>query len=131
MRLGRFDHRDIRDAAACQSCRNRQPTGAATDDDHVARFERERVQSGVDRALDGVLDWHQRPLDDLLLHRLDRIVDCLQRRWLDLAPRGRRQHRLVGEGSLGPEEADAHAALPGWWRSALQCQAQGLVRGRA
>ena len=73
------------------------------------RVGRERVERDVDRALERVLDRHERGVDGAVLHRHHGVVERRQRDRLGARGAVRVEQRLVAEGALGPEIADAHA----------------------
>src|SRR3954453_4458112 len=78
------------------------------DDGDVARLDRERVERRVHRALERVLDRHERALDVDAVDGHDGVVDGRRTDGVErMRPGGER--RLLAEGPRGAEERD----LPG------------------
>ena len=88
------------------------------DDLQLARA-REQIERDADRAVEGVLDRHDRPFDLAGAQLHDGVVDRLQRHRLDGAGSGAGQQRLLAEGALGPQVADPWNACRGHSGEAL------------
>ena len=70
----------------------------------VRRLERERVEHGVDAALERVLDRRERPLDPPFLHREHDVAQRRERHGLRVGRR--RGQRLVADGAGRAEVGD-------------------------
>jgi hypothetical protein len=68
----------------------------------VARLEHERVEGGAHRALEGILDRHERLLDLSFLDRDHAVVNRGKWHWLDLRPVDRGKQGLFAESAFGP-----------------------------
>ncbi len=76
---------------------------------HVLGLHGQRVKGGVDRALERVLDRHQRALDGAEVDRHHRVVDRgLGNQVEPVLAGGGADQRLLGEGPLRSEIGDAH-----------------------
>ena len=78
------------------------------EDRDVLGLHRERVERGVDRTFERVLDRDQRALDGPEMDGHHGVVDRRIRNRVKLAAGGRREQRLLSPGALGAEVGDAH-----------------------
>ena len=79
-----------------------------SEDRDVLGLHRERIEGGVDGALERVLDRHQGPLDGAEVDRHHGVVDRRVRNEVELLPGRGADQGLLGEGPLGTEVRGAH-----------------------
>ncbi len=101
------------------------------DDPQPSLLAAQQIQRDADRAVQRVLDRHERPLHLTAFEREDRVVDRPQRHRLDCAGLDAGQQRLLAEGALGPEVADARALAARGALSPLTVRRHRLAPGRA
>ena len=81
------------------------------DDRHVLGLHGQRIERGVDRPFQRVLDRHQCALDGTVVDGHHCVIDRGKRDRFELGVRRGGEHRLVRERALGPQVADAHRAF--------------------